>query len=94
LFNTYVKFTVDGEPESHVFAAIWLKSSKRLVVGLALPENYEAVQLGPAPPKMVYKGLTKYFAVEQGGTVPQELIEWAALAYRNVFSAASRATAA
>ena len=47
LFTTYVKFTVHTDLQSHVFAAIWLKSSKRLIVGLALPEEYEAEELGP-----------------------------------------------
>ena len=60
LVTTYVKFTVNMAPQSHVvqaqplfgeqhvFAAIWLRSSKQLIVGLALPEEYEAADLGPA----------------------------------------------
>jgi hypothetical protein len=57
-----------------------------LVVGLALPEEYEAAGLGPAPPTMMYKGLTKYFVVEQGGMVPKSLAEWAKTAYQNASS--------
>jgi len=35
LMTSYVKFTINAAPQSPVFAAIWLKSSKRLIVGLA-----------------------------------------------------------
>ena len=87
LVTTYVKFTVHTAPQSHAFAAIWLKSSKRLIVGLALPEEYEAEELGPALPKTWYKGLTKYFVVEQCSAVPKGLAEWAGLAYQNALSA-------
>ena len=86
--NTYVKFTLHTAPQSPVYAAVWLKSSKRLIVGLALPEDYDAEELGPAPPKMMYKGLHKYFVVERGSAVPKGLAEWAGLAYQNVFSTA------
>ena len=46
---------------------MWLKNSKRLIVGLALPEEYEAEGLGPRLPGTMYKGLNKYFVVERGG---------------------------
>jgi len=87
LMTTYVKFTVHTAPQSPVFAAIWLKSSKRLIVGLALPEEYEAADLGSSLPGTIYKGLTKYFVVEQGGVVPKGFAEWAKTAYQNALSA-------
>jgi hypothetical protein len=87
LMTTYVKFTINAAPQSHVFAAIWLKSSKQLIVGLALPEEYESVELGPALPGTRYKGLTKYFVVESGGVVPRSFAEWTKSAYQNVLSA-------
>jgi hypothetical protein len=86
LFTTYVKFTVGSSPNSRVFAAIWLKSSKRLIVGLAVPEDFEAEELGPAPLGTVYKGLTKYFVVERGGAVPKGVGKWAVLAYKSASS--------
>jgi len=79
----YVKFTTDTSPDSPAYAAVWLKSSAKLIIGLALPETYEADQLGPPLPKTAYKGLTKYFTVERGGIVPERLAEWARLAYCN-----------
>ena len=87
LLSQYVKFTTGAAPDSPAYAVVWLKSSKRLIVGLALPEAYEAEGLGPAPPKTTYKGLTKYFAVESGGAVPRGLATWARIAYRNILSA-------
>jgi len=93
LMTTYVKFTVHSDANSPVFAAVWLKSSKRLIVGLALPEEYESEELGPALPGTMYKGLTKYFVVEQGGAVPKGFAEWAKMAYQNAFQVAARRAA-
>jgi hypothetical protein len=86
LVTTYVKFTTTSDPQTRIFAAVWLKSSKRLIVGLSLPEDYEAAALGPPLPGTMYKGLTKYFVVERGGAVPRGLAEWAGLAYQNALS--------
>jgi hypothetical protein len=87
LMTTYVKFTVHGDLQSPVYAAVWLKNSKRLIVGLSLPEEYETEELGPALPGTTYKGLTKYFVVERGSAVPKGLAEWAGMAYQNALSA-------
>ena len=87
LISTYVKFTIDSDSQTRVFAAMWLKSSKRLIVGLALPEEYEAEELGPSLPGTMYKGLNKYFVVERGGVVPKDFAEWAKMAYQNALSA-------
>jgi hypothetical protein len=86
LVTTYVKFTINCVPNSPAYAAIWLKSSKRLIVGLALPEEYDAQELGPPLPGTAYKGLNKYFIVEQGGIVPKGLAEWAKTACRRTLS--------
>jgi hypothetical protein len=83
LLTTYVKFSADSSPEGPVYAVAWIKNSKRLMVGLSLPAEYEAEGLVSAPPGTTYKGLTKYFIVEPGGTVPPELAAWAKMAYRN-----------
>ncbi len=89
LVSAYVMFTINSDPQSPVFAAVWLKTSKQLIVGLALPVEYEA-ELGPALPGTMYKGLTKYFVVERGGVVPKGLGEWAKTAYQNALSFAAR----
>jgi len=83
LFTTYVKFRSGADLNSPVYAAVWFKSSKRLIVGLSLPEDFRAEALGPAWPGTMYKGLTKYFIVERGGAVPPALAKWVQLAYQN-----------
>ena len=57
LMTSYLKFTVHSDLQSPVYGAVWLKNSKRLIVGLALPEEYEADGLGPALPGTTYKGV-------------------------------------
>ena len=59
LLSQYVKFTTTAAPNGPAYAVVWLKSSKRLIVGLALPEAYEAEGLGAPLPKTTYRGLTK-----------------------------------
>lgn len=86
LTTIYIKFTLRREPSSPVYAVVWVKSSKRLVIGLALPEGNLPEELGPAPSGMTYKGLTGYFAVEPNDAVPVLLSEWAMLAYQFVVS--------
>jgi hypothetical protein len=87
LLNNYVKFTINSAPDSPVYAVIWLKTSQRLIVGLALPEKYDAHGLGPALPGTTYKGLTKYFVVERGGAGPKGLAKWAGLAHQIALTA-------
>ncbi len=87
LMTSYVKFTINSEANSPVFAVVWLKNSKRLVVGLTLPEEYEAEGLGPSLPGTMYKGLNQYFVVDRGDVVPKSLAEWAGVAYQNALSA-------
>ena len=86
IVSYYVKFSIDTAPISPTYAAVWLKNTKRLIVGLALPEEYEAEELGTALPGTTYKGLTKYFTVERGGDVPQNLGTWIEQAYQNALA--------
>lgn len=83
LTTIYVKYL--PEPNANkVFAVAWLKSSKRIVVGLALPESIESPELGVAPAGMKYQGLTKYFSVSANDVIPAELESWARTAFRLV----------
>jgi hypothetical protein len=83
LAGTYVKFTTDPHPTSAAYAVVWLKVSapKRLIVGLALPEDFEAELLGPPPEPVFYQGLTKFLVIEEGQAVPEGLAGWAKRAY-------------
>jgi hypothetical protein len=88
LAGTYVKFTTGSHPTSPTFAAVWPKVSapKRLIVGLALPEDFEEEPLGPPPERIVYKGLTKFLVIEEGQAIPKGLAGWATLAYEEALS--------
>jgi hypothetical protein len=81
LAGNYVKFA--SAPTGPTYAAVWLKWSlpKRLVVGLALPEDFEAERLGPAPERTFYPGLTKFFVINEGQALPDDLSGWARRAY-------------
>jgi len=89
LTTIYVKYQVNDSPNSGVYAVVWLKDSKQIVIGLALPEDYGSELLGPAPPRTNYKGITRYFTIRPGEPVPDELSQWATAAFQNV-SAKSR----
>jgi hypothetical protein len=88
LTTIYVKFQVTSAAGSSVFAVVWLKNSKQLVVGLALPDNIESPLLGPAPPGTKYKGITKYLVVLPGEAWPEELRQWAEVAYQHALTEA------
>lgn len=86
LTTIYVKYQFTHSPSSGVFAVAWVKNSKQIVVGLALPEDFESPSLGPAPTGMKYKGLTKYFTLKPGDVVPEQLSQWARAAYQHALS--------
>jgi hypothetical protein len=88
LAGSYIKFTTDSHPTSAAYAVVWLKVSapRRLIVGLTLPEDFEAVGLGPPPEPIFYQGLTKFVVIEEGQAIPKELAGWAQLAYEEALS--------
>ena len=89
LTTIYVKYQVDRQPNSGVFAVAWLKNSKQIVLGLALPDALESPLLGLAPAGMKYKGITKYLTIRPGDQVPAELAAWAKAAFENIVNEAS-----
>jgi hypothetical protein len=88
LAGSYIKFTTDPHPSSAAYAVVWLKVSapRRLIVGLTLPENFEAAGLGPPPEPIFYQGLTQFVVIEEGQAIPKELPTWAQLAYEEALS--------
>lgn len=88
LAGSYIKFTTNSHPTSAAYAVVWLKVSapKRLIVGLALPEDFEAAGLGPPPEPVFYQGLTKFLVIEEGQAAPKELAGWARRAYEEAVS--------
>jgi hypothetical protein len=89
LTTIYVKYLVDRKPNSGVFAVAWLKNSKQIVLGLALPDDLESPLLGPAPAGMKYKGITKYLTIQPGDQLPSELAVWAKNAFEKVVNETS-----
>ena len=88
LAGSYIKFTTDPHPTSAAYAVVWLKVSapKRLIVGLTLPEDFEAAGLGPPPERIFYQGLTKFLVIEEGQAFPEGLAGWAKRAYEEALS--------
>ena len=84
LATSYVKCTVTDQVVSPVFAVVWIKTSKKITIGLALPESFESDKPVAAPPGTVYKGLTGYFTLTEDDDVPFELTHWADMAYNSV----------
>ena len=79
LTTIYIKYDTPALPRP--FAVVWVKKASEIIVGLALPEGEHPTGLAGPPPGCKYAGLTAYFKVAQGGTVPPRLSEWAALAF-------------
>lgn len=80
LTTIYVKFCTTSAM-SQVYAVVWIKTSKSIVVGMSLPEDFEDSDLGPPPKGHSYKGLTKYFSVTADKGVPDSLLRWTRLAF-------------
>jgi hypothetical protein len=80
LTTIYVKFFI-STARRDVYAVVWLKNSKQIVIGLSLPDEVESAHLCPPPQGMKYRGLTKYLTLRPGEEIPDELADWARLAH-------------
>lgn len=87
LTTIYVKFCTTSAM-NEVYAVVWIKTSKKIVVGLSLPEDVEDARLGPPPKGHTYKGLTKFFTVTHDDPIPGGLLRWAKLAYETASGSA------
>ena len=83
LAGQYVKFATSSHPSSPAYAVVWPKMSvsRRLLIGLALPDDCDAEHLGPAPEAVFHPGLTRFFVINEGQPLPKEFSEWAKRAY-------------
>ena len=81
LTTIYVKFSILTASGEQVYGVAWLRSSKQIVLGMALSDETCSPVLGPAPKGCSYRGLTKYLIVRPGESLPPELHLWAKQAY-------------
>ena len=81
LTTIYVKYVAD-EIGNQPYAVVWLKNSKELVVGLALPEGYESPGLGPPMPGYKYAKLTRFLRITPNEVAPPEIARWASIPTR------------
>ena len=84
LTTIYVKYLVPTSTEKKVYAVAWLKTSKSITVGLALPEDFEATELVSPPAGMKYPGLNRYLIILPGIALPDGLPRWAKIAHDSV----------
>jgi hypothetical protein len=85
LATIYVKY-LPSTSDKRVFAVVWIKTSKQILVGLSLPNDFDSQLLGEAPKGTKYAGLTKYFTVTVDDDIPTEFLGWAKSAYENRLS--------
>ena len=83
LTTIYVKYASPTETANKPYAVVWIWKTTEIVVGLALPEGFSSPHLSPAPDRYKYAGLTAYFTLKTGDSVPSELDDWAKLAFQN-----------
>lgn len=84
LTTIYVKFAASNEPSAPVYAVMWLKTARNVVVGFSLPNEFHDAALVTTPAGMNYKGITKYVHITFTDTVPSDISKWARLAFDTV----------
>jgi hypothetical protein len=63
------------------FAVVWVKRASEIVVGLAMPPDLVETGLSGPPPGCKYAGLSGYFKITATDEVPNDLGNWASIAY-------------
>lgn len=84
LTTIYVKYSLSDAASSPVYAVVWIKNSKKWLIGMSLPEGSDHPLLLSAPPQKTYTGLTKYFYIGENDQLPDEITDWATLAFERV----------
>jgi hypothetical protein len=81
LTTIYVKYKDGAQPNSPVFAVVWLKTTKRIDIGLALPDESFDVSLMQRPSSLRYPPLNSFITISPGDSVPERFAEWARVAF-------------
>lgn len=82
--TVYIKYRIQEGVFADVFAVVWVRTTKQLITGLALPPGYQHSILGPPPPRTYYPPLNSYFTLTAGQPIPEPLAEWAQGAFKFV----------
>lgn len=85
LTTIYVKYSTE-ETGMQPYAVLWVKKTTELLLGLALPEEYDVGQLASTGANLKYAGLTKYLRFVPNSNVPEFLMRWAQDAYAHVLN--------
>ena len=84
LTTIYIKYKTLPEPMAPVFAVMWIRTTKKVILGLAAPEKIEHQNIIDAPFGMKYKGLTSFLEITEDHEIPVELEQWAEVAFYHV----------
>ena len=85
LTTIYIKYSTK-ETGMQPYAVLWVKKTTELILGLALPEEYDVGQLAPIGQNLKYAGLTKYLRFVPDSKVPESLVRWAEDAYAHLLN--------
>jgi hypothetical protein len=84
LSTIYIKFKIRDEPLAPVYAVLWIRSPKRVVLGIATHKTMPHKLVTDAPNRMKYTGLTSYLRITEDSEIPSELTDWIKDAFENV----------
>ncbi len=85
LTTIYVKFCVDDQLDT-VYAVVWLKTSRQIVVGLNVPEEHRPISVPRSMPGHAYKNLNAYFVIDPDDVIPDRLFDCIPVAYLHASS--------
>lgn len=77
----YVNYKYEDLPFSKVFAVVWIRTIRHLLVALRLPEDTMRPPLEPPPAKFKYPPMNAYFQVNQGQQIPDQFSDWARISF-------------
>jgi hypothetical protein len=84
LTTIYVKYGL-SDRRAPPFAVVWIKKSTELIVGLALPSEFQCQELSEPFPGYIYSGLTRYIKFNTNSVLPDEFATWVNLAFHNTY---------
>lgn len=76
LTTIYIKYKVYDTPLSSVYAVLWIKTPKNIVLGLATEVTISNNSISSAPKGMSYKGLNSYINISKCESLPEALNDW------------------